>query len=714
MEVYEVTGFKTGVDRAGVNFLDPADAFEVIRNGYIYRQVLQSRLGFAQFGNQLDDLQRVMGIFSYTPLGGIPQLIVFSRQHVYRYNTATDAFDVIPFSATILGLNPGYTLNISANDDYISATSYIGSSTAAPIYTPVNRLVFTSKGIAQVTGGSGVLFYDGAFIRDFFVAADNPNMQQPAASIGLIIRSTYISNFGQRLNLFAPQTTVQTYDQGVLYSAINDNSGNGDKYNVAGAGLIQADNQEILKSATNLGEMSILNFTFSSWALEKTRDAFNPYFVRKIPSVIGTDAGFSAVQWNYEVKSAGKSGMITCDGRQSLRFDNKIPLITSDEFDQENFELTYGGFDRINGQFLFAYRDDFSNLAPQTQDKVLIYNYEESTWAVNDQRFSVFGQTDVGQSLTWDDIDGLKDPSWARWDDTEETWNSIGIENENLKILAGDNDGFVYQINQDYDDYFTSISGITNAPSAVVTIPATNFQIGDRVIIRGVASMPAINNEIFTILAVTPTTITLNVDSTLFGAYLGGGNVSKTIEFEAPMSPFNPYRKQGRKVYISHVEFLLNTGSSDLTAEFYEDEEETPFKTVLLAPQDNSSASIVGINLGVTTSITIYEQNFTLGEEVILSGILGTIELNGQIAKIIGLTNSTIILDIDSSTYTPYISGGSVSNAYPTTKQRQWITAIVDQESNFITISMHNETTGNQTIVTSIRIHCSPGAYTAS
>ena len=712
MDIYEITGFKTAIDRAGVNFLDPADAFEVIQNGFIYRQVLQSRLGFAQFGNQLSDLERVMGIFTFTLLSGINELLVFSKQHLYRYNTGTDAFDQIAFSAVILGLNPGYTLNIANNDDYISGTSYPGSSTASPVYTPVSRFVFTSKGITPVTGGSGVLFYDGTVVKDFFVAADNPNMQQPAASIGNIRRATYLSNFNQRLNLFAPQTSVQTYNQGVLYSAINDSSGNGDKYNVAGAGMVECDTGETMKSSARLGDMTVMNFTRSSWSLEKTRDAFNPYFTRKIPSVLGTDAGFSAVQWNYEVKSAGKTGMITCDGRQSLRFDNKIPLVTADEFDQEKFELTYGGFDRDRGQFMFAYRDDFSNLVGLTQDKVLIYNYEESTWAINDQRFSVFGETNLGQSLVWDDIDGLKDPSWARWDDTEEIWNNIGIENETQKTLAGDNNGFVYQINQDYDDYFTTISGITNAPSAVVTIPATNFQIGDRVIIRGVNSMPDINNAVFSVIAVTATSITLNVDSTLMGLYGGGGNVSKTIQFNAPMSPFNPYRKDGRKVYVSHVEFLLNTGSSDLTVDFYEDEEESPFKSVLLAPSDNSASSIVGIFLGTSTTITLYEQTFNLGEIVTFSGILGTVELNGLTGRVIGITNSTITVDIDSSAFTAYVSGGDVSNAFPTTKQRQWITAIVDQESNFINIVMHNETTGNQTIVTSIRIHCSRGVFT--
>jgi len=53
MEVFEIVAFKSGLDREGVNFLDPKDAFEVLKNAYIYRQVFQSRLGFFQFANRL-------------------------------------------------------------------------------------------------------------------------------------------------------------------------------------------------------------------------------------------------------------------------------------------------------------------------------------------------------------------------------------------------------------------------------------------------------------------------------------------------------------------------------------------------------------------------------------------------------------------------------------------------------------------------------------
>ncbi len=617
MDIYEVAGYSTGIDRAGVNFLDPADAFEILRNGFIYRQVLQSRLGFSQFANRLLDGSRVMGIFENVLPDSTKDLLVISKEFLYKYNPGTNQFDQIPMA----GSAPVGGFGIVSNEDYVSGTTYLTK-------TGGQRFVFTGKGM------SDVYFYNGVNVQSFTL--DNPDFQQPAASIGNLIKATTVIWFGERLNFFIPVTTVATYNQGILYSGIRDAAGNGDKFNVPGSGMIQCDTYELMKGALILGDITIMNFQRSNWALEKTRDAFNPYFTRKIPSVLGTDAGFSAVSWAYEVKSAGKTGLITTDGRQSLRFDNKVPLLTSDNFDQGEFELTYGGFDRINGQFLFSYRDVESNLATITQDKVLVYNYEESTFSINDQRFSVFGQTDQGQDLVWNDIDETQNPSWARMDETEEVWNKIGIEASVQKTLAGDDLGFVYQINTDYDDYFVNITNITQAGSAVVTVDPSAFQIGDRVIFVNVEGMTEINNMIGTITAASLTSITVNIDSSFFTAYSTGGTVSKLIDFEAEMSPFNPYRSEGRKCYVSHIEFLINTNGGNCFVDIYEDEELAPFKTSLLVSSND------------------------------------------------------------------------------TTKAREWITVIVDQESNFLTLVMRNESAGFQTIITSIRIHCSRGSFTSS
>jgi ubiquitin-activating enzyme E1-like protein len=70
-----------------------------------------------------------------------------------------------------------------------------------------------------------------------------------------------------------------------------------------------------------------------------------------------------------------------------------------------------------------------------------------------------------------------------------------------------------------------AITGVTQASSAVITA-TTTFAVGQTVTINNVAGMTQLNGNTYTITAVSPTTITINVDSTGFTAYTSGGTVT--------------------------------------------------------------------------------------------------------------------------------------------------------------------------------------------
>ena len=127
-------GFVTGLDNSGVNFLNPADAFETLKNGYIFRQELKSRMGFTQFGNQLGnqktdepDGTRVMGIFeNIDPANsGTRELLVVTKKYLYSYDSETQIFNQIDFSANLLATDPAYDFDITSNDEYVSGTTYL-------------------------------------------------------------------------------------------------------------------------------------------------------------------------------------------------------------------------------------------------------------------------------------------------------------------------------------------------------------------------------------------------------------------------------------------------------------------------------------------------------------------------------------------------------------------------------------------------------------
>ncbi len=643
MDVYEITGFQTGVSDGGVNFLQPTDSFQNILNGFIYRQVLQSRQGVGFFAPRLADESRVYGIFEHTLPDSTKELLVVDENFLYKFNTATGVFDQIPFGGSMAGY-AGF--NITAKDLYVSGTSY-------PTATNGARFVFCGEGITPNAAGSAIFFYNGTDVRDITNdgsgGGDNPNYAPP--TMGALTSASYVVWFNERLNFIIPIIASIKYEQGVLYSGIRTSSGNGDKFNVAGSGLFQADTYQIITGVSILGQILELNFDRMAYTLEKTRDAFNPYFGRAIPGVLGTNAKFSAVSWYDTVASLGKTGALSSDGRQSLRTDNKIPNFTKDEIDQTDFNLTYGGFDRLNNQFLWAYKQ--SETDSETQNAVLVKNYEEDTWSVYDQRFSVLGQSDIGSNFTWDQIEAASgNPSWAKWNTTEDIWDRIGLGVSEQKTLAGDDLGFIYELNQDYDDYFTTISAITQGATTTLTVAATGILPGDLVTISEVEGMldaegnSGINNFDeetneydgfpYTVLSSTPTSIEINLDSTLLTAYTPDtGGISKIISFYAETIPFNPYRSQGRRCFVSHLEFLIDTNGGSLRVDVFADQQSTPFKKdVLLKPTSTIQSS-------------------------------------------------------------------------------EWVSMSVDQEANFLTFVMQQKSPAVQLRLTSIRIHCAPGGLSS-
>lgn len=71
-----------------------------------------------------------------------------------------------------------------------------------------------------------------------------------------------------------------------------------------------------------------------------------------------------------------------------------------------------------------------------------------------------------------------------------------------------------------------SVTGITQAASAVVTVGAHTFVVGESVHFTGVAGMTQINGLRGTISATSGTTITVGINSTAFTAYSSGGTVN--------------------------------------------------------------------------------------------------------------------------------------------------------------------------------------------
>lgn len=628
MEVYEITGIKTGVSKSGVNYLEPSDSFQSIVNGYIYRQVLQSRLGYQQFSNRLTpdpatmvSPSRVLGIFELKNTNGTSNLYAFDSNFMYKWSAGV--FSPISFDPVSMAAYAGFA--VSQPEDYISVTAY-------PDKDNNTRIVFTGRGIALNSNNSALFYYDPNtdLIYDFTQSAD---YSPPPPTEGDINRASFVFWKNERLNLVAPVLNNVTYYQSVLYSGIRNRDGNGDKFDVAGSGMITADTNDIIVGSSILGQTIALNFSQSNWVIEITSDPFNPWFIRKIPSVIGTDAPFSSVEWFDSVYSMGKTGAIRMDNRQSLRFDNKIPYFTSSDIDQGNFPTVYGGFDRITNQFLWSYQSN--EAISVTQDNILAYNYEETSWSTYDISATVFGSTFIGEDLVWNQIFEDNNPSWAQWDTTEEIWNKIGLGDKTNKTLFGDNYGYIYELNRDFDDNFSNITNVTAGASTIIETDSGKFYVGDEVVIQNIGGMVELENfdpeefyQVFTpwtVTSVTDNLVTINANSTNFTAWTTGGTISKIIKFSATTNPFNPWRDKGLKCYVGYIETLFNTNGGYLLVDLFSNQSQSPYRSnIPCVPNVSLPQKTQWISLSVNQEADFHVfrfRQFTPGAQVQITSI---------------------------------------------------------------------------------------------
>lgn len=106
-----------------------------------------------------------------------------------------------------------------------------------------------------------------------------------------------------------------------------------------------------------------------------------------------------------------------------------------------------------------------------------------------------------------------------------------GSSNNSAFVQIAGNTRNVSLENIRFSKTFYNITGITNASSAVVTVSAAHgIKVGDVVGLNFVVGMTEVNGNSYTVTNVSGNDITLNVDSTLFGAWTSAGRISWASE----------------------------------------------------------------------------------------------------------------------------------------------------------------------------------------
>jgi hypothetical protein len=222
-------------------------------------------------------------------------------------------------------------------------------------------------------------------------------------------------------------------------------------------GSISAPTGDWIQSAQFLRNDIVVFFTNSTWLFRFTGNAFDPYRFIQISNSRSTNAPYGSVSYDQYCTSMGNKGLISCDGINVDRYDINI----IDQFLDINFlkfaQCFAQKFDSLNQTWMLYPSEEQDS---QTSDSVIVYNYLENTWAIfrpnlglltqdllKKNTLSCLGIGATTRELTWADFgpNGIF-PNYT-WSQVDWAWNNNANQSGSPLLLAGDQNGFVYQLN---------------------------------------------------------------------------------------------------------------------------------------------------------------------------------------------------------------------------------------------------------------------------
>lgn len=327
---------------------------------------------------------------------------------------------------------------------------------------------------------------------------------------------------------------------------------------------VDADTREAIISAKILRDRLIVFFERSTWELVYTGNKATPFVFQRINSELGVESTFSTVLFDKVLLGVGNVGIHACNGANVERIDEKIP--------QEVFKFHNGsqGVDRVHGirhyelELVFWALPD-ADTDPVYPTKILVYNYKNRTWAINDDTVTAFGYLQNTDDLTWG-------AATMTWGEMLTRWRSGELQSEFPNVVGGNQEGYIFVLDDDEPTNAGALQITQLAHAAgIVTVTAINhnLQSGSFVNIQNVQGNDGtgpppnpvdMNVEgIYEILGTPkPTTDTFAISVDNFnGIYSSGGTISRVSRVDIRTKEYNFYQKSGENVIIPKVSFYV-------------------------------------------------------------------------------------------------------------------------------------------------------------
>lgn len=515
----------------------------------------------------------VMGIQQYEtqPINDEPT-IAFDTKFAYQFDPVNDGWE---------RLSTGTDTWTGSNSQFFWSITYQGATPDLNYFWTTN---YTTDGIRYWTGSTWatpVLTYAA-----------------PSPGVNTIITSRIIVQFKNRLVLLNTIENVNglatTFVNRCRYSAVGSPlAANAWRQDIPGNGsAIDAPTQEAIVTAQSLKDRLIVYFERSTYELVYTGNEVFPFVWQKINTELGAESTFSQVPFDQAVLGFGQTGIHACSGANVQRIDNKIPQLVF------NLHNTNAGVERVAGIRSYFPELVYWTYPSESRDgdfpwpnRVLVYNYANNSWAINDDSYTTFGYFQLGENspgLYWD--------STLLWGTIVSPWKTKVLRER--VICAGNQEGFVNLVreNETRNAPSLQITNILITGAGLLTLIIVNHNLlqGDFILLENLngititdVNSAALTSVICQVISDpfgsgtpdtvdvqaldgdgNPITFTFTTPPPL--GYKGGGTASLVSVIDINTKEYNFFTGADRNCYVPRVDFYVDrTTNGEISVDYF-------------------------------------------------------------------------------------------------------------------------------------------------
>ncbi|MGJ0429581.1 hypothetical protein [Methylobacter sp.] len=366
---------------------------------------------------------------------------------------------------------------------------------------------------------------------------------------------------------------------------------------VGKGGYIEAPTKESIISCEFLKDRLIIFFENSTWELVYNNNQVLPFSFQKINTELGVESTHSIIPFDKVTIGMGSTGLHACSGVNVQRIDDLIPYTV---FEIQNInagpQRVYGIRDYFEELCYWTYSSTQASYRGDNTfpNRVLVYDYTNSTWAFNDDSITALGyfylQDDL---LVWQNIT-------STWEEMTQQWDDFESDQLFRSVIAGNQEGWTFIIQPDLERNCMALQitdivpGVNNVTLTIVNhniLPDSWIFISNIQFVIG-SNLTVLNGMIRQAIYVDPDTIMIIIPG-LFGVYAGGGTVERVSQIKILTKQYNLFPEAGMATFFPYIDFLVSrTRAGAITVDYYIETSQQSMIT-----DGTNAGSILGTNI---------------------------------------------------------------------------------------------------------------------